>query len=169
MNAQSIIGTDYRLQPTAESDITASSELGPDLNGTVELNTLDVDLTKGLLELSETFSDSEDNVVASCQDLSDTNSLIVSGRGGVPAGSGQILNAASTWVDFRGIEENRQLETSQSEIETSYPVSAQPAISQPAISPSIVEAQSVAMVDGKVTLLASGAQPQLTSSTLCQA
>ncbi|MEA5463389.1 hypothetical protein [Leptothoe sp. PORK10 BA2] len=30
VNAQSLLGTDYRLLLTAESDITASSELGPD-------------------------------------------------------------------------------------------------------------------------------------------
>ncbi|NJK53001.1 MAG: S-layer family protein, partial [Leptolyngbyaceae cyanobacterium SU_3_3] len=51
IKARSILGTQFRSQPTAESDITASSALGAEFNGVVELNTPDVDPSQGLVEL----------------------------------------------------------------------------------------------------------------------
>lgn len=172
VNAQSIIGTDFRLQPTSESDITASSELGPDLNGTVELNTLDVDLTQGLVELSSSFSDTKNDVVGTCSDLSDTNSLTASGRGGAPADPSQILTGTNTWVDFRltadsqppeaSLDKNTREETNASSPQTNLENPDHLFEHQ-----SIVEAQSMVVENGEITLLAAAAQPLVTHSSLC--
>ncbi|NEP54449.1 MAG: S-layer family protein, partial [Moorea sp. SIO3C2] len=102
VNAQKLIGTDYRLQLTPKSDITASSELGPDLQGTVALNTLDVDLAQGLSVLTEEFENNE-TVATSCADTSITNSLVISGRGGIPVefDSTQSLLLHTPWNNIR--------------------------------------------------------------------
>ena len=51
VNAQGIFGIEFRPALTPESDITASSELGAEFSGTVEVNTPDTDPSSGLLEL----------------------------------------------------------------------------------------------------------------------
>ncbi len=40
VNADAIFGTEFWTQPTTASDITATSELGPEFSGTVELTPL---------------------------------------------------------------------------------------------------------------------------------
>ncbi|NJM97733.1 MAG: S-layer family protein [Phormidesmis sp. RL_2_1] len=174
VNARSIVGTDYRLVRTPKSDISASSEIGPELSGTVELNTLDVDLTQGLVELPSSFSDSRDNVVGACRVASETNALIMSGRGGTPSDPTQTLSEHSTWADFRPIADGHPIETDR---ELNKPVEAQssslPLDAKDSVgmvgTQAIVEAQSVAInKEGQVTLLASAVQPQLSHSPFCE-
>ena len=182
VNAQSIIGTDYRLQLTPESDITATSELGPDLNGTVELNTLDVDPTQGLFELPASFADASNSVVESCREQAGVNSLIVSGRGGVPEDPGQLLGVTDAWVDFRllspdqaaSVEEptsarsgETTTDTTQFALSQSELVASEPATSELAAS-NIVEAQGVVVKDDSVILVASATtRPQLAHNSRC--
>ena len=53
ITATGIFGLEFRLAETPEtSDITATSNLGPEFNGQVILNTPEVDPTSGLTELS---------------------------------------------------------------------------------------------------------------------
>ena len=52
INSQGIFGTEFRDELTPESDITATSELGAEFSGSVELNTPEVDTTTGLVDLS---------------------------------------------------------------------------------------------------------------------
>ncbi|HAX79750.1 MAG TPA: filamentous hemagglutinin, partial [Cyanobacteria bacterium UBA11372] len=56
INTQGIFGTQYRLRTTDLSDITASSELGAQFNGIVQINSPTVNPAAGLVELPENFS-----------------------------------------------------------------------------------------------------------------
>lgn len=51
INAQGIFGLEFRLQRTAENDITAISLVNPVLNGEVVLNTPDIDPTQALIDV----------------------------------------------------------------------------------------------------------------------
>ena len=83
VNAQNIFGTEFREQMTSESDITASSALGAEFSGTVELNTPDVDPSRGLTELPENLTDSGTQIAAVCTATGE-NEFTVTGRGGLP-------------------------------------------------------------------------------------
>ncbi|MEL6161513.1 MAG: S-layer family protein [Cyanobacteria bacterium J06623_5] len=99
VDAQTVLGTAYREQLTPESDITATSELGPDFSGSVELNTPDVDPTSGLVALPEHVDDAA-QVVAACDKLS-SNTFVATGRGGLPVDASRMISGRSLWNDFR--------------------------------------------------------------------
>ena len=107
VNSPTILGTDYRNQLTAESDITATSELGPAFSGSVELNSPEIDPTDGTVELPEGLN-AEEQIIAACEKL-DTNTFVATGRGGLPEGSGQLSTSQSLWNDFRLIERDRSV------------------------------------------------------------
>lgn len=56
VNAQGIFGTEARSPQTLNSDITATSLAGPQLNGEVILNTPDIDPTQGVVQLPKTIA-----------------------------------------------------------------------------------------------------------------
>jgi large exoprotein involved in heme utilization and adhesion len=86
VNAQGIFGTQFRPQLTPESDITASSNLGAEFSGIVQINTPDVDPSSGLVELPTTVVDVEGLVARNlCAPKQAGSSFVVSGRGGLPA------------------------------------------------------------------------------------
>lgn len=99
IRASSILGTEYREQETTESDITATSALGPEFNGTVEIETPGVDPVDGIETLPEGLS-AEDQVVAACEQLPN-NTFVATGRGGVPSDASQLITGQSIWSDFR--------------------------------------------------------------------
>ncbi|MEO1395515.1 MAG: filamentous hemagglutinin N-terminal domain-containing protein [Cyanobacteria bacterium J06634_5] len=99
INAGTILGTAYREQLTDESDITATSALGPAFSGSVELNTPQEDPTNGLTTLPKNPIGKE-KIVAACEQL-DSNTFVTTGRGGVPADSSRLITGDSTWSDFR--------------------------------------------------------------------
>ncbi|MFN6527825.1 filamentous hemagglutinin N-terminal domain-containing protein [Nostoc sp. ChiSLP03a] len=92
----------YGIQPhsnrTSLSDITASSEFG--VNGTVELNTPDIDPNSGLVNLPAAPVDSR--VAQGCTaDSSQAQSkFIITGRGGLPPNPGEALSADAVQVDL---------------------------------------------------------------------
>ncbi|NJR49455.1 MAG: S-layer family protein [Leptolyngbyaceae cyanobacterium CSU_1_3] len=100
IKARSILGTQFRSQPTAESDITASSALGAEFNGVVELNTPDVDPSQGLVELPSDVVDRSTQVAAVCRG-SGGNEFVITGRGGLPEVPAQILRDGTIWEDLR--------------------------------------------------------------------
>ncbi len=57
ITATGIFGTEFRPDQTEKSDITATSELGPQFNGEVNINTPDVDPSDGLIEFDDTIPD----------------------------------------------------------------------------------------------------------------
>lgn len=99
VNAATIIGTQFREQLTSESDITASSALGPQFSGTVELTSPEIDPAQGIATLSETVASSQ-QVAAACSVGAD-NDFVATGRGGVPEDASQVLRGNSLWQDLR--------------------------------------------------------------------
>ncbi|MEQ9624699.1 two-partner secretion domain-containing protein [Coleofasciculus chthonoplastes] len=101
INAQGIFGIQFRPQLTPESDITASSELGAEFSGIVEINTPDADPSSGLVELSTTVIDVEGLVAQNlCAPKLAGSSFVVSGRGGLPASPNDPLTDEVVAVEW---------------------------------------------------------------------
>lgn len=100
VKAQGIIGTAFRSQLTPQSDITASSELGAEFSGTVELNTLNVDLNNGLTALPTDLIDSNQQVASGCNSSKDSQ-FIITGRGGVAVNPLHHNLSMQSWKDLR--------------------------------------------------------------------
>ena len=67
IDAQGIIGTEFREKENPDtSEITATSRLGPKFSGTVEINTLDVDLSRGLVDLPAELMDASNQIAQGC-------------------------------------------------------------------------------------------------------
>lgn len=115
INAETILGTAYREQITTESDITASSALGPAFSGSVELNSPEGDPTDGITALPAGLV-ANDQIVAACEQL-DSNTFVATGRGGLPEDASQLITGQSIWNDFRFINRtaDRTAITSNSE------------------------------------------------------
>ncbi|MBD3557556.1 S-layer family protein [Planktothrix sp. FACHB-1355] len=103
ISAQGIFGTQFRNELTPQSDITATSELGPQFSGVVEINTPDVDPSAGLVELSANFEDVSGSIVASCATSVD-NSFTITGNGGLPDDPTQALRGRAVWRDVRLVQ-----------------------------------------------------------------
>ncbi|MBD0346321.1 MAG: S-layer family protein, partial [Coleofasciculus sp. Co-bin14] len=100
ITASGIFGTQFRETRTPESDITATSELGPEFNGTVQIEILDIDPAQGLVELPETVVDPSERITADCR-TNTRNSFVVTGRGGLPEDPNQALRGRTIWHDLR--------------------------------------------------------------------
>jgi filamentous hemagglutinin family protein len=98
ISARKIFGTEFRANQTPESDITASSDLGPDFSGTVELNVTGVDPNQGLVELPTTVIDPSTLVAQNPCKRASSSEFTRSGRGGLPPSLSQDLNSESTQV-----------------------------------------------------------------------
>ena len=98
ITTQGIFGIEFREQQTPKSDITASSEFGVD--GVVELNTPDVDASRGLATLP--VEPTEPEVVQSCQPggSSAQSEFVVTGRGGLPPDSQEAVRTEEAFVDL---------------------------------------------------------------------
>ncbi|OUC14102.1 MAG: hypothetical protein B0A82_13875 [Alkalinema sp. CACIAM 70d] len=87
ITANAIYGLAFQPRLTAFSDITASSQFG--LNGTVTLNTLNIDPNRGLTTLPTNLTDPSQKISQDCQPSQNTassmrSSFVASGRGGIP-------------------------------------------------------------------------------------
>jgi filamentous hemagglutinin family protein len=92
-----IFGLEFRDRETPfTNDITASSEFGVD--GTVLINTLEVDPTAGLVELPTTFVDEEGLIAQNPCKKGFESEFIITGRGGVPLSPNQALSSEATGV-----------------------------------------------------------------------
>ncbi|MBW4565382.1 MAG: filamentous hemagglutinin N-terminal domain-containing protein [Mojavia pulchra JT2-VF2] len=102
IEAFGIFGIRPRDQKTPLSDITASSELGVD--GTIELNTLDIDPNSGLVELPTIGVDTEIAQVCDTPDYAQS-SFIITGRGGLPSNPTKDVAAPDgvevSWVSLK--------------------------------------------------------------------
>lgn len=151
VNAKGIFGTQFRPQLTPESDITASSDLGAEFNGTVELNTPDVDPASGLVKLPTNFSDRSQQIASGCS-TTRQNRFVVSNRGGLPTNPTDTLRGEIVWHDVRDLSNEVANSTASSNYQTANNQQ------------SIVEAQGlIVSADGKIHLLAS--IPQVTPVT----
>ena len=168
VNAQSVFGTEFREQLTPESDITASSALGAEFSGIVELNTPEVDPSRGLTELPDNLTDSGEQITAACTTTGE-NQFIVTGRGGLPQAPDETLRDWTLWEDLRlvrGVGQRERLaqrQGSHSEAGNSAASRLSPQFSNsPSVTP-IVEARGwIVEADGEVRLVANA--PELTTS-----
>ena len=152
VNAETILGTAYREQLTAESDITASSALGPAFSGSVELNSPEVDPTDGLTDLTAGLA-AADQIAAACENI-DSNTFVVTGRGGLPENASQLLTSQSIWNDFRPIENSDNfVEQKNNVVATNNKFEDVSTIDSSAESPAVVEAQTWSVTrEGEVVL-----------------
>ncbi|MBX9259138.1 filamentous hemagglutinin N-terminal domain-containing protein [Desmonostoc muscorum CCALA 125] len=88
------------------SDITSFSQQNPSLNGTVQINSPDVDPSKGLAELPVNAVDASQQVAAECNASGkpSRSSFTVIGRGGVPSDPVELLTADRVLVDWIALE-----------------------------------------------------------------
>lgn len=125
--------------------------MGAEFNGTVELNTLDVDPTSGLVKLPTNFSDRSQQIASGCS-VTQKNRFVVSNRGGLPTNPTDTLRGEIVWYDVRDLSNEVANSTAGSNYQT---VNNQ----EP-----IVEAQGLIVgADGTMQLLAS--IPQVTPLT----
>ncbi|MGB6301183.1 MAG: filamentous hemagglutinin N-terminal domain-containing protein [Rivularia sp. (in: cyanobacteria)] len=124
INAEGIFGTQFREQQTLESDITATSELGAEFSGIVELNTPGIDSNLGVAELPTNVIDSSNQIAAGCE-APTGNTFVATGRGGIPHNPNQNVNLNSTWADIRDLSAFRKRNNNSSKITT---ISSNPAI-----------------------------------------
>jgi large exoprotein involved in heme utilization and adhesion len=102
-----IYGQEFRPSPTSLSDITASSDFG--VNGTVQINTPDVDPSRGLTNLPQQLVDVSGLVDASCAvAVSEESNFVVTRRGGVPPSPNETLRSARVLVDLGSNEISTQ-------------------------------------------------------------
>jgi filamentous hemagglutinin family protein len=97
INATGLFGTVFRPELTPQSDITASSALGPTFNGIVEINTPETDPSKTVATLSEAPTDVNQQVRSACGQ-SAGNRLVVTGQGGLPEQTIHALRAPQVTV-----------------------------------------------------------------------
>lgn len=99
ITAQGIFGTQFREQRTPESDITASGA-NSSFNGTVTINTPDVDPSRGLAKLPvEPANDTE--VAQGCQRGGNQASVAFfnTGKGGIAPNPYEPLSGSEIWED----------------------------------------------------------------------
>ncbi|MEW5859014.1 MAG: S-layer family protein [Cyanobacteriota bacterium] len=97
-----IFGTQFRPRLTPESDITASSEFGVD--GAVNINTLDVDPSRGLATLPAELVDASGLIAQTCPAGGGQvaqSELILTGRGGLPDNPSDTQSSSAVWTDWR--------------------------------------------------------------------
>ncbi|MBW4449143.1 MAG: filamentous hemagglutinin N-terminal domain-containing protein [Spirirestis rafaelensis WJT71-NPBG6] len=103
INAFGIYGIQPRQNPTSLSDITASSEFG--LDGTIELNTPDIDPNSALINLPTVPVDTE--LAQGCNSPNYAqSSFIITGRGGLPPNPKDILTPDAVEVDWVTLNPN---------------------------------------------------------------
>ena len=98
ITTQGIFGLKYRDRLTSENDITASSESG--INGTVQVNSLGLDPSSGLVKLNGEVIDSSRSIVKGC-DGNQGNRFVITGRGGIPQGPLKRGMTDRSWHDLR--------------------------------------------------------------------
>ncbi|GFE69522.1 filamentous hemagglutinin N-terminal domain-containing protein [Chroococcus sp. FPU101] len=96
---QVIINTQGIFQ-ILNSDITATSALGPEFNGIIELNTPEIDPSRGLVSFPETVIDPTALVVQNPCKKDKANGFTIAGRGGLPPNINDDFNRDAVQVDL---------------------------------------------------------------------
>ncbi|KOR33887.1 hypothetical protein AM228_27280 [Planktothricoides sp. SR001] len=162
INAQGIFGTQFRNSETPLSDITASSELGPQFSGTVDISTPDIDAAAGLLELAKSPVDVARLIDRNFCAVNSGSQFTVSGRGGLPRSPNEVIHSAVVLDDLRffGDHSNGQPESQIRSFAQKPPKSQRYSATSllPSVLPlelPIVEAQGwLVAADGTVVLVA---------------
>ncbi|MBV6624505.1 MAG: filamentous hemagglutinin N-terminal domain-containing protein [Rivularia sp. (in: Bacteria)] len=118
INAKGILGTQFREFPSPESDITATSGKGAEFNGVVDINTIRLNPSFELTELSTGLTDSSQKIVAGCIANRASNFTAI-GRGGLPENPSQLFtgnNPIVPIVDLVSTSENNLTSISSSSL-----------------------------------------------------
>jgi len=103
LTATGIYGLEFRDELTTESDINASSNVtGQD--GIVEINTPEIDPSRGLTNLPTDLVDASNQIAQNCRTGGTQvarNEFIITGRGGLPDNPSEILSTDTVWTDLR--------------------------------------------------------------------
>jgi large exoprotein involved in heme utilization and adhesion len=169
IDAFSVFGIEPReLENPASNDIndiTASSELG--LEGTIEIDTPDVDPSRGLVELPTVPVETEVAQACSPGSSQQQSEFVVTGRGGLPPTPEEALSSDAIQVDWVSLNPETAEEQESKEAEENSPTSGS---SNPSVPNQIVEAQGwVTAPNGEVVLTASATPAQRPSSWLTPA
>ncbi len=100
INAESLFGIQERTPSDATNDIDASSEF--DLDGTVNINTPDINPVQGATELPNNIVEPEQTTAQACQanrEIAAKNGLTINGKGGIPAEPGLPLNSLNVSIN----------------------------------------------------------------------
>ncbi|MFB2876333.1 filamentous hemagglutinin N-terminal domain-containing protein [Floridanema aerugineum] len=119
---QRLLNPDEPLDPTRllSSDITAISQKGgPQLEGSITLNTPDVDPNSGLLELSVDFVDPTQLIATGCP-AAQGNSFTVTGRGGLPPLPNEPLRPNNT-ISVYWVGDTQEQKSSDTQTQRSIP------------------------------------------------
>ena len=98
--AEGIFGTQFRDAPTPESDITATSALGVEFSGAVQIQTPDVDAASGLVALDGNTLNPDTQVSDSCIAAVE-NPFVFAGSGGLPEDPTDFFRGQTVWRDTR--------------------------------------------------------------------
>ncbi|MBD2504856.1 two-partner secretion domain-containing protein [Anabaena azotica] len=91
------------------NDITAFSQQNPSLNGTVQINSPDVDPSQGLVELPVNVVDTSRQIVATCNSgRLAKNKFTVTGRGGIPSNPTEPLMADAVLADWISLQSQQK-------------------------------------------------------------
>ena len=107
ITTNALFGIEFRDENIANrNDISASSQFG--INGSVIIDTPEVDPTSGLMELPENLVNAETLIDQdSCrQNIENESKFSIVGREGLPVIPGNRLNSSNTWEDWRLVETN---------------------------------------------------------------
>ncbi len=100
ITARTVIGFQLINRLTPLSDITATSSLGAQFNGLVEIRSPNIDLSRGLVKLPDNLTDASKQIVTACDRLRG-NEFIVTGRGGLAADATKVFSSQAIWRDLR--------------------------------------------------------------------
>jgi filamentous hemagglutinin family protein len=95
-----LLGTNLDPQLLPTNDITAISQTSPTLNGTVTVNTPDVDPNSGLVNLPAVPVDTQVAQGCTAGGAQAQSSFIITGRGGLPPNPGEALSTDAVQVDL---------------------------------------------------------------------
>ena len=114
---EGIFGLKVRSQLTPFNDITAFSQTNPQLNGTVEVFSPNVDPSTGLTTLSANFVDVSRLVAQDiCKPKQEESAFIITGRGGLPPNPYEIIAPDTTSVEWATRESGEQNSTGVSPV-----------------------------------------------------
>ena len=109
INADAIFGTQFRQQQSDASDITATSELGPEFSGSVELDT-EIDTTQRLVELSRDVIDPAALIAQNPCQQGEESEFTLTGRGGLPPNPTQGTRQRSVSVGLTEPVESEEIQ-----------------------------------------------------------
>lgn len=167
INAQGVFGIEPRQEPSPFSDIDASSDLGVD--GTIDIQTLTIDPSQGLVSLPAVPADPSRLIAQSCSvregvTARKLSQFVVTGRGGVPASPYEALSSDAVLTNWAEPDQSSQL---KQDSQAAHPTPDDSATTKP--SPELVEAQGwVKTPDGQVMLVAQAPTATPHSSGLAQ-